>query len=76
MIFKEIREIIGVELQMSPMIALLNLVDNHQLKRAENGLIITMVTMARLIIAKNCQSNNQISREEWYREVWTIAIND
>ena len=35
-----------------------------------------MVTVARLLFAKNWKINNQINTEEWYRGMWKMAIND
>ena len=64
----------GIGVQTSPIIALLNMGNNNQLKGEEKEPII-MVTAARLIFANN-QKNNQLYMEEWYKEMWTMAIND
>ena len=75
-VFKEIREITGLDIQMSPLTALLNMIDDSQVKREEQDLIIIMVIAARLLFAKNWKSDNQINIEEWYREMWDMAVHD
>ena len=75
-IFKEIREITGLNIQMSPSMALLNLVKKDQLLKENKDLIVIMITAARLIFARNWKNDNQLNLEEWYRELWDMAIND
>ena len=31
---------------------------------------------SRIIIARNWKNENQVNLEEWYTELWDIAIND
>lgn len=68
-VFKEIRERIGLDIQISPMIASLNMVNDNWMKKEEKEFIIIMVTVARLILAKNWKHDNLINIEEWYREM-------
>ena len=35
-----------------------------------------MVTVARLIFAKNWENGKQINLEDWYKEMWNLAINN
>ena len=60
---------------MSPIIALLNL-SKEQLVNENKDLIIIMITAARIIMARNWRNENQFNLEEWYRELWDMAIND
>lgn len=64
MIFQEIKGIMGIDIQRSPMIVLLNMFGNIQL-----GIILTV---ERLIPAKNWKNNNQFNMDE----MWNMAIND
>lgn len=57
---------------MFPMIALLNIISNNQLQGEEKEIIIIMVTVARLIFAKNWKNTNQYNIEEWYKEMWNF----
>ena len=57
LIFKEIREIIGNNIQISPIIALLNIIKDDHLKKEQKELIVIRVTIARLIFAKNRKSD-------------------
>ena len=36
----------------------------------------SLLTTARLIIARNWKSKSEFQMEEWYNEIWNIAIND
>ena len=56
--------------------ALLNLANKDQLLKENKDLIVIMITAARLIFARNWRNDNQLSLEEWYRELWEMAIND
>ena len=56
-------------------IALLSIfVDHNYVKTKE--LITNLLTAARLIIARNWKSKYELCLEEWYKEVWNIALND
>ena len=74
-IFKEISEIIGLNISMSPIIVLLN-ISKDQLVNENKDLIVIMIMAARIIIARNWRNENQFNLEEWYRELWDMAIND
>ena len=76
LIFKEISEIIGLNIQMSPLMALLNVNKKDQLLKENMDLIVIMITAARLISTRNWRNDNQFNLEEWYRKLWDMAIND
>ena len=53
LIFKEISEITGMNIQMSQLAALLNVIKKDQLLKENKDLIVIMITAARLIFARN-----------------------
>ena len=40
------------------------------------AIITNLFTGARLIIARNWKSKLEFQMEQWYNEIWNIAIND
>ena len=46
--FKEIRKIIGCDIQISPIIALLNIIMSEHLKKDQKEFFVIMVTVAKL----------------------------
>lgn len=65
LVFKEIRKNIGYDIQISPIIALINIIKNEHLKKYQKDLIVITVTVARLIFVKNWKSNKQINIERY-----------
>ena len=61
LIFKEISEIIGLNIQMSPLMALLNVVKKDQLLKENKDLIVIIIMAARLIFARNWRNDNQFT---------------
>ena len=59
---------------MSLSMALLNMVKKDQLLKENKDLIVIMVIAARLIFARNWENDNQLNLEEWYRELWEMAM--
>uniref|UniRef100_A0A803U0J0 Reverse transcriptase domain-containing protein n=1 Tax=Anolis carolinensis TaxID=28377 RepID=A0A803U0J0_ANOCA len=75
-VFREIEDIMNMKIDKSPSIALLSLYNNKQWKKEEKDAITNLVTIARLLIARNWKKEMNIQIEEWYKEAWKLAIND
>ena len=56
-------------------IALLSIIENVEYAKMTTELIANLLTAARLIIARNWKSKSEFRMEEWYNEIWNIAIN-
>ena len=74
LIFKEVSEIIGLNIQVSPVIALLNLIKEDELVKENKDLIVIMITAARIIFARSWRNDNITWRNGI--ENWDMAIND
>ena len=75
-IFKELNEICGKDIELNPEIALLSIFENVEYDKMIKELITNLLTAARLIIARQWKSKSEFQVDEWYNEIWNIAIND
>ena len=49
---------------------------NGHLLKKQKELIVIIVTVAKIIFAKDWKSDKPINLEDWYKEIWSLAIND
>ena len=75
-IFKELNDICGKDIELNPEIAFLSKFKNVEYDKMIKELITNLLTAARLIIARQWKSKSEFQMDEWYNEIWNIAIND
>ena len=75
-IFKEFSYMCGKDIECNADIALLSIYENVECGKMTKEFITNLLTAARLIIAKQWKLKTEFQIEEWYKEIWNIAIND
>ena len=76
LITKELRDIFDRDTKLNPEMALLAIFVTEDYDFTTREFLTNLLFAVKLIIARNWKSKLEFQLEEWYNEIWNLAIND
>uniref|UniRef100_H9G923 Poly [ADP-ribose] polymerase n=1 Tax=Anolis carolinensis TaxID=28377 RepID=H9G923_ANOCA len=76
LVIREIEHIMNIKIRRNPVEILLLIKKEDEKDKRQFFLIDMLLTAARLLIAKYWKGEMKMQINEWYKEVWRMALND